>query len=534
MLSAKLSHLLEEGIFTYSITVGFFILSMGLGSFLQYKKNLKSKQDIFKNFIMIEILMILMVSLCIFIIEGITAIYMNHVLAILLGGFCVIGIGFVTGQELPLLFSLIEANKADFKVQRKIIFFDYLASFGASLFCTFLFFPYLGPLKTSALISFINFLVLILIYKVQVDEGLSTYKSKTPILVFFSLYFFVFFIDINGLEHTLHERNYEFFRNDTLISKLNTPYQQVLLFAVNNKTGKRVSGVEEVVKSPQDYSIHAHLNGSIQFVNQVGIKDDPYHTYLMDSFFKLEPKRKEVLIMGGGDGLPARQVLQYPQVEKIEMVDLDEDWINFTRTNPVMRLNTHDSLNSPRIKIYFSDAFKWMNHSKKIYDFVIVDFPEDFNLATIRTVSVQFFNDLKRSLTDHGVVVLQDDFDSKPDRELLQYIYNTAHKAQIYPLIGRKSHSNILQDYVVQVALFKTKEARDKYLSSFQQQYISDESNELLKKYGHINYYTDFDPDDSGYISFYNPIILSKIFRPNKETFSMIWTMLFNPQEILQ
>jgi hypothetical protein len=132
------------------------------------------------------------------------------------------------------------------------------------------------------------------------------------------------------------------------------------------------------------------------------------------------------------------------------------------------------------------------------------------------------------------VVVLQDDFDSKPYRELLQFIYNTAHKAQMYPLIGRKSHSNILQDYVVQVALFKTKEAREKYLNSFQQHYISDQSNELLKKYGHINYYTDFEPDESGYISFYNLIILSKIFRPNEETFSMIWTMLFNPQEILQ
>lgn len=514
ILCSKISQLLYEGIFTYSLCVGLFILCMGLGSFRQYKKNLKSKEEILNAFFRVEIYMTILVGISLISIDSIYSLSkITNFNALLSGVIFIIIIGFVTGQELPLLFSLVESLKIGHNVQRNMIFFDYLASFFASLVFTFFIFPYWGNLKASIFISLLNFLILLYLGRLFIQTYQNSKRKILLICTPIGLCLFVCTLLNDKIENELLERNRSYYHNDRLVAKMNTPYQQVLLFSSRIDESISTYDIEKIASSPQDYRIHLYLNGFRQFNNYLGVTNDAYHTYLMDSFIKTNPNIKKALILGGGDGLPARQLLQYDQVEKIDLVDLDEKWINFTQTNPIMRVNTQDSLNSPKIKLYYSDAFKWMNHSKKVYDLIIVDFPEGFNLATIRTVSVQFLNDLRRSLSRNGVIVIQDDFSKPPPEIIQQLLYNTGIKAKLSPLLGFKEYSNRTKDTVGQLALFKKESVKKQYLQRFYNEYIHSES-EMLDKYGHIKYKLGMKPSDDGYISFYDPIILSKIFRP--------------------
>ena len=43
--------------------------------------------------------------------------------------------------------------------------------------------------------------------------------------------------------------------------------------------------------------------------------------------------RRNVLVLGGGDGLAVREILKYPEVEKIVLVDLDARVVDLCRTN---------------------------------------------------------------------------------------------------------------------------------------------------------------------------------------------------------
>lgn len=497
---------------------------MGLGSFYIYKKDLKETKVALNHFIRLELILVILVFSSDLVTEFIYSLQHNNFQSAFIGFIFVSLIGFFTGQELPLIFTLIENFSVDYRVQRGVIVFDYLASFAASVFCTFIFFAYFGVLKTTYLICLINLCILLFLTFKFKEEIQQKYKIITSIIII-PLVLMSFFI--NKVDHYLHEKIYSFYSNDTLLAREFTAYQSISLFAVDTKSQDRIENIEDVLSDPARYAVHTHLNGAIQFINVLGVKDDPYHTYLIDPFLRLNDKRDDILILGGGDGLPARQVLQYQQIKSIDMVDLDKEWIRFTQTNEIMRMNSNDSLNDPRINLNFSDAFKWMNRSRKTYDFIVVDFPEDFNLASIRTISVQFFNDLKRSITDYGVVVLQCDFDKKPDNDFLQVIYNTGVKANLFPLFGFKKHSNVRDDFVLQLALFKTKQARLDFLEKFNSEYVRDKDNNFVAKYGHVDYQTHFKTDQSGYISFYNPVIISKIFRPDLKKMKEIFYQIF-------
>ncbi|WBX73125.1 hypothetical protein PG913_09565 [Tenacibaculum pacificus] len=44
---------------------------------------------------------------------------------------------------------------------------------------------------------------------------------------------------------------------------------------------------------------------------------------LVHPIMQLHPNPQRILILGGGDGCAVREILKYPTVEKIDMVDLD-------------------------------------------------------------------------------------------------------------------------------------------------------------------------------------------------------------------
>src|SRR6185436_10336117 len=74
---------------------------------------------------------------------------------------------------------------------------------------------------------------------------------------------------------------------------------------------------------------------------------------------------RRVLVLGGGDGLALREILKYPSVERVTLVDLDPEMTKLsTRFPPLAKLN-QDSFNDPRVQVINEDAFIWVEDTSE-------------------------------------------------------------------------------------------------------------------------------------------------------------------------
>ncbi|HNQ14203.1 MAG TPA: hypothetical protein PKM58_01480, partial [Pyrinomonadaceae bacterium] len=117
---------------------------------------------------------------------------------------------------------------------------------------------------------------------------------------------------------------------------------------------------------------------------------------------------QRILVLGGGDGLAVREILKYPTIENVTLVDLDPEMTNVSRTVPALgELNRH-SLGDPRVQIINRDAFVWLDESKdERFDIAIVDFPDPNNFALGKLYTTRFYQMLKSKLRPDSAVVIQ-------------------------------------------------------------------------------------------------------------------------------
>jgi spermidine synthase len=114
-----------------------------------------------------------------------------------------------------------------------------------------------------------------------------------------------------------------------------------------------------------------------------------------------------VLVLGGGDGMAVREILKYPAVDSILLVDLDQAVTKLFRANTsLMKLNDH-ALLSPKVKVINEDAFVWIRKQNTRYDFIVVDFPDPSNYSLGKLYSTTFYRELYRILAPNGRLVIQ-------------------------------------------------------------------------------------------------------------------------------
>ena len=119
------------------------------------------------------------------------------------------------------------------------------------------------------------------------------------------------------------------------------------------------------------------------------------------------PGARRALVLGGGDGLAVRELLKYPGLASITLVDLDPEMTRLFKTHPLLRGLNQDALNSPKLRIVNADAFPWLQSSRDLYDVAFVDFPDPNNYSLGKLYSSAFYRLLSRSLTEGGLAVVQ-------------------------------------------------------------------------------------------------------------------------------
>ena len=116
---------------------------------------------------------------------------------------------------------------------------------------------------------------------------------------------------------------------------------------------------------------------------------------------------RDILVLGGGDGMAVRELLKYPSVRKITLVDLDRRMTDlFNRDGLLAGLNKH-SLSDSRVTVINDDAFVWLRRAPRQFDLAVVDFPDPSTYSLGKLYTDTFYRTLKQALKPDGLLVVQ-------------------------------------------------------------------------------------------------------------------------------
>ncbi|CAK7055777.1 polyamine aminopropyltransferase [Saezia sanguinis] len=370
------SYLLGDSILQFSSIIGSYLFAMGIGAHLsKYVKD----EDALARFIDIELLVGL--------IGGLSALFLFVVFAWAAAPFrtvlyaLVLIIGILVGMEIPLVMRVLNLRETDFKeMVSKVLTFDYLGALAVSLLFPLVLAPRLGMSRTALLFGVLNAAVAFLATHIFRRElpGYRKIHIRSTVVLTLLITAFVF---ANKVTYWAEQSYF----GDPIVYTTTTPYQRIVITRWQDDT-------------------RLFLNGNLQFSSK---DEHRYHEALVLPAMEAAPQARHILVLGGGDGLAVREILKYPQVESITLVDLDPAMTQlFTTSADLSELN-QQSLSNPKVQVINDDAGKWIETNRQIYDLIIVDLPDPSNFALGKLYSVPMYRQLSRSLSDHGYMVVQ-------------------------------------------------------------------------------------------------------------------------------
>ncbi|MBF0408134.1 MAG: polyamine aminopropyltransferase [Candidatus Riflebacteria bacterium] len=367
------SYLLGDSVFQFSLAIGIFMSSMGLGSYISRF----IKKDLIEYFVLSEIALGILgglSSIILFLAFSKIDNYMPFLFIVS------ISIGTLVGLELPLALRIMKQYTTMRLLISNVMTADYIGALCASLLFPLVLVPRLGLIRTSLMFGMMNVFVggaAIYVFR-SVIKGM---KFKTSLFIgAFSLLllFFVFSEKISAYsENVLYK--------DDIIYAVTTPYQRVIITRFKD-------------------DIRMFINGSIQFCSRDEYR---YHESLVHPAMSAAKNREKVLIVGGGDGLAVREVLKYPDVKNIFLVDIDNGITDFCKSNPLIASLNCNSLSDSKVQIINLDAWKFIENSREIFDVIIIDLPDPDDSSLSRLYSVSFYRLLVKHLSKSGIVATQ-------------------------------------------------------------------------------------------------------------------------------
>ncbi len=351
------------------------LFSMGVGSRIsQYIKT-----NLLKKFVIIEFLLSIFTSFSALLAYTAAAYtlytgFLIYALSIL--------IGILIGMEIPLV---IRLNKTFEKLRINIASVmekDYYGSLLGGLFFAFVGLPYLGLTYTPFILGTINFsvaLILFFILRQQLQTKVKWQLSSFAVVIAGALVFGVLFA--NPIILYGEQNRYK----DKIIFTEQTRYQRIV-----------------ITQWQEDYWLY--INGNQQLSS---LDEEMYHEPLVHPVMTLSKTPKNILILGGGDGCAAREVLKYPQVETITLVDLDPAMTELGLHHPALLKMNEGALSNEKVTIINQDAHTFMQQTKTYYDVIIVDLPDPKTVELGRLYSKEFYQLCHRHLRPHGLLITQ-------------------------------------------------------------------------------------------------------------------------------
>lgn len=128
-----------------------------------------------------------------------------------------------------------------------------------------------------------------------------------------------------------------------------------------------------------------------------------YHDMIAHVPLFVHPSPRNVLIIGGGDGGTAREALRHPDVERLDMVEIDGEVVEVCKKHLPF---TAASLDNPRLSLSIGDGIEFVRSVKNRYQVIIVDSTDPAGPSE-GLFGEAFYRDVFEALTDDGIVVAQ-------------------------------------------------------------------------------------------------------------------------------
>lgn len=373
IISAVSSYLVGDSTLHYSITIGLYMFAMGVGSYLSKY----IKKDLFNWFTNIEIgvgvlggLSSLLLFLANLYLESYELVMYVEIILI----------GTLVGAEIPILTRIIEMDKKNLRLTLSNLFsFDYIGGLIGSVAFPLILMPKLGFFATAFMAGSFNLIcATLIVFKYQDRIRGSRYYKLTTILLLVLMLLGMFVSENIGniIEQGLYR--------DNVIMSEQTTYQKIV-----------------VTRHKDD--IRLYIDGNVQFSS---MDEYRYHEALVHVPMSVASGHSDILILGGGDGMAARELLKYPDTN-ITLIDLDSEMTRICSEDKVIsELNEH-ALSSDRVTIINMDAYEYLEKCDKKYDVVIVDLPDPNNEALAKLYSNVFYRLCGQVLNPGGVINVQ-------------------------------------------------------------------------------------------------------------------------------
>lgn len=310
----------------------------------------------------------------------------------------IFAIGVLTGFELPLLF-----KAAPFMRKGQLFAANYLGAFAATIAVPVWVIPKLDVTGTAHALGTTNFLIASMILPrafpalrallLHLVLGIAVlavthFSPKLEAIHLKTVYF-----SPHLSTHASLAGSWNLLNSLDLPLRLRTAYQWIDLLPPEFSSD---------VQGQQDFQLY--LDRKLQLSSGTSAR---YHESMVHGGANLlgrDPQR--VLILGGGDGLLAAELLKYPSVQAIDLVEIDAEMIRLARTQKDLKQMNRGALTDARVAIHEQDAFQFVRETHDKFDLVLVDLPFPVNYDLSLLFTKEFYGLIKQRLLDDGVLLL--------------------------------------------------------------------------------------------------------------------------------
>ena len=368
---AVASYIMGDAVTQFSLVIGIFLCAMGLGSYLAKFFT----GDLLRTFVEIEI--------WIGLVGGISSVAMFAVSAMAETVFpvfffvlCAL-IGIMIGIEIPLLIRILKARGPVSEALSHVLALDYFGALVGAILFPLLVLPYLGLSRSSLVFGLMNLGVAAIGLGLLKERRLGPGIRLVVVLVLLGATLAFSGRLVGFMEDLLYQ--------DSIVYARSTPYQRIVLTRWRD-------------------DIRLYLNGNIQFSS---IDEARYHESLVLPAMAACPRPVNILILGGGDGLAAREVFKFEGVRRVVLVDLDPEMTRLGRERAELVVLNGGALKDSRLTVVNLDAFKFVETSREFFDVIIIDLPDPNSEVLAKLYSTAFYRLCARRLAEGGVMVTQ-------------------------------------------------------------------------------------------------------------------------------
>jgi spermidine synthase len=375
VLSTLATYFLGNSVLQWTMIVSIMLFSMGLGA--RITKVMEG--NLLEKFIWIEIALSILASF-VSLIAYTAATYTVY------SGFAIYSlsviIGLLIGMEIPLVIRINDQFEALKVNVSSMMENDYYGSLLGGVFFAFIGLPFLGLTYTPFILGFINFSVAIVLLTVlwkELNQSVKKRLSSANVAVMILL--------IGGAlnANTVIAHGEEMRYKDRVIYSRQTKYQKIV-----------------ITQSNTDFWLFINGNQQLSTVDEV-----MYHEPLVHPLMKLYPNPRDILILGGGDGCAAREILKYPGVENITLVDLDPEMTRLALEHPVLSEINQQALKNDKVTIINEDGYTYLENNEQFFDVIIIDLPDPKTIELGRLYSYEFYKLCFKSLRVNGLIITQ-------------------------------------------------------------------------------------------------------------------------------